>query len=76
MLNLDAAYNGSTEAYRADLKVDALQLHHFLPKDSIYELTTSVAAVGRGIDFTSYRTTLFEGLTAIVALWALSDFGN
>lgn len=57
MLNLDAAYNGSTEAYRADLKVDALQLHHFLPKDSIYELTTSVAAVGRGIDFTSYRTT-------------------
>ena len=47
MLNLDAAYNGSTEAYRADLKVDALQLHHFLPKDSIYELTTSVAAVGK-----------------------------
>lgn len=57
VLDLDAAYNESTEAYRADLKVDALQIHHFFPQDSIYELTTSVAAVGRGIDFTSYRTT-------------------
>ncbi len=55
-LNLDAAYNLSTEAYKADLAIDALQLHHFLPKDSIYTLTANVAAKGKGVDIASYRT--------------------
>lgn len=54
-LNLDAAYNLSTEAYHADLAIDALQLHHFLPQDSIYTLTTHLAARGQGTDFTSHK---------------------
>ena len=41
-LGLDAAYNLNTEVYHADLAIDALQLHHFLPKDSIYTLTARV----------------------------------
>ena len=56
-LNLDAAYNLSTEVYHADLAIDALQLHHFLPKDSVYALTAHVAAKGRGVDMTSRQTT-------------------
>ena len=56
-LNLDAAYNLSTEVYHADLAIDALQLHHFLPKDSVYVLTAHVAAKGRGVDMTSRQTT-------------------
>ena len=56
-LNLDAAYNLSTEGYHADLAIDALQLHHFLPKDSVYALTAHVAAKGRGVDMTSRQTT-------------------
>ena len=55
-LALDAFYDLSTEAYRADLSVDSLQLHHFLPKDSLYELTMHAAARGRGVDFLSRRT--------------------
>lgn len=55
-LDLDAAYNLSTEAYHANLTVDALQLHHFLPHDSIYTLTVNVAAKGQGVDFFSQRT--------------------
>lgn len=47
-LDLDAAYNLSTEAYHADLAIDALQLHHFLPKDSVYTLTAHVSAKGQG----------------------------
>ena len=31
-------------------------MNHFLPHDSIYELTTSLSARGRGLDFTSYRS--------------------
>lgn len=55
-LDLDAAYNLSSEAYHADLAINDLQVHHFLPKDSIYALTANVSAKGQGVDFTSHRT--------------------
>ena len=55
-LNLTANLNTNTEVYSADLKIEDLQVNHFLPHDSIYELTTSLSARGRGLDFTSYRS--------------------
>ncbi|WP_242357716.1 translocation/assembly module TamB domain-containing protein [Bacteroides acidifaciens] len=55
-MNVNAALNTDTEVYKADLKIDNLQLHHFLPKDSIYELSLSAAADGRGLDVMSYRS--------------------
>ena len=36
---MDASYDLTSEAYHADLAIDSLQLHHFLPKDSLYMLT-------------------------------------
>ena len=56
LLNLLARYNTSTEAYQADLHVDALQVHHFLPKDSIYTLSAKIAAKGKGFDPANHRT--------------------
>lgn len=56
LLDLDAAYHLTTEAYHADLAINELQLHHFLPKDSIYTLTATVAAKGQGVDISSRRT--------------------
>ena len=55
-LGLDAAYNLNTEVYHADLAIDALQLHHFLPKDSIYTLTARVTAKAQGVDVASHKT--------------------
>lgn len=55
-VHADARYNTTTEAYSANLSVDSLQLQHFLPRDSIYELSLTASATGRGVDFTSYRT--------------------
>ncbi|WP_291580704.1 translocation/assembly module TamB domain-containing protein [Bacteroides sp.] len=55
-LNFTANLNTNTEVYNADLKIEDLQVNHFLPHDSIYELTTSLSARGRGLDFTSYRS--------------------
>ncbi|WP_221659540.1 translocation/assembly module TamB domain-containing protein [Bacteroides salyersiae] len=55
-LGLTAALNSTTEAYTADLHIEDLQINHFLPKDSIYEFSASLAAHGRGFDFTSYKT--------------------
>lgn len=54
-LELTASLNSATEAYTADLKIEDLQLHHFLPKDSIYEFSASLSAHGQGFDFTSYK---------------------
>lgn len=56
MLNLDAGYNLSTETYHADLAINDLQVHHFLPKDSIYTLTANLSAKGQGVDFVSSKT--------------------
>ena len=55
-LGLTAALNSTTEAYTADLHIEDLKINHFLPKDSIYEFSASLAAHGRGFDFTSYKT--------------------
>lgn len=55
-MDMNAVLNTTTEAYNADLKVDNLQLHNFLPKDSIYELSLSAAAHGRGLDVMSYQS--------------------
>ena len=37
-MDVNAALNTATEVYKADLKIDNLQLHSFLPKDSILSL--------------------------------------
>lgn len=55
-LNLDAAYNLVSEAYHADLVINDLQVNHFLPRDSIYALTATLSAKGRGVDVMSHKS--------------------
>ena len=55
-LNLHASYDISNNAYQADLQVDSLQLHHFLPKDSIYRLSATLTAQGQGLDLKTLST--------------------
>lgn len=49
-LRLSGRYNPVRLSYEADLKIDSLQPDHFLPKDSLYRITASVRAEGRGFD--------------------------
>ena len=44
-----------TMAYKAALNVDSLNLHHFLPHDSLFHLSCSMEAEGKGTDFRSPR---------------------
>ena len=55
-IHLNAGYNLNTEAYTANLKIDSLEINHFLPKDSIYTVVATANLKGQGTDFTSYRT--------------------
>lgn len=56
-LHLDAAYHLGTEAYRAHLDVDSLQLDHFMPRDSLRLLSLRAEAAGQGTDPASPLTT-------------------
>jgi hypothetical protein len=39
--------------YDADISINQLNLHHFLPKDSIYTLSADIKAKGYGTDLFS-----------------------
>ena len=48
----------SNMSYDATVKVNQLNLHHFLPKDSIYTVSGDITAKGYGTDFLSKRSYL------------------
>lgn len=77
-VRLSGHYNTIRKNYAVDLKVDSLNPIYFLPKDSIFLLTASLRAEGKGTDFFSgstqlmmdgeltqlnYKNTLFSGLS-------------
>ena len=49
--------------YDADVKVRSLNVHHFMPKDSIYTVTADIKAKGYGTDFLSNRSHLTADAT-------------
>lgn len=55
-LVLDADYYAANQLYRVDLYVDSLQLNHFLPNDSLYNLSLQLSARGMGFDPASSKT--------------------
>ena len=55
-VRVKAGLDAARMAYQALLDVKDLQLHHFLPKDSLYGLSLTAQAEGRGTDFFSRRT--------------------
>ena len=57
-VSLIADYHLLKEAYRADLTVDKLNLHDFMPEDSLFLLSASLRAWGAGFDFFSPKTSM------------------
>lgn len=55
-LMLTGRYDSRLQTYQADLAADKFQVHDFMPHDSLYALTASVKASGKGFDFFSPRT--------------------
>ena len=51
-------FNQRAMSYDADVNINQLNLHQFLPKDSLYGLTASIKLRGQGTDFLSPRTRL------------------
>ncbi|GAB6982998.1 translocation/assembly module TamB domain-containing protein [Prevotella dentasini] len=51
-------YDTATEAYRLQLRANALRLGHFLPRQPLRPFTGRIALEGRGTDFLSPRSSL------------------
>jgi hypothetical protein len=51
-------FNADAMRYDANLKIQDLNIHHFMPHDSIYTVSADVTAKGQGTDIFSPRTTL------------------
>jgi len=56
-INIDAM------SYDADIMVNNLNIHHFMPKDSIYTVTATIKAKGYGTDVLSNRSHLTADAT-------------
>ena len=61
----DAKGNMATQlmSYDANIKIQNLNLHHFMPKDSLYNLSAEIKAKGYGTDFLSNRSHLTADAT-------------
>jgi len=73
---LAGSYNGSTQHYDADISVRQINVHDFLPRDSIYTLSADVKVKGCGLDMLSPRTTLTAEATVgrlQYGSWDISD---
>ena len=57
-VDLKGSFDSQRMAYAAKVKVSNLNVHHFMPRDSIYTVTANLTAKGQGTDFFSPRTTL------------------
>lgn len=55
---LEGSLDSDVMRYDAFLSVNSLNVHHFMPRDSIYTVTADINAKGQGTDFFSPRTTL------------------
>jgi len=63
-------------AYAANLNINKLNVHHFMPKDSIYTITAGIDARGAGFDIFS-RSTWLKAVAEVKELgygsWNLND---
>ena len=57
-LALKGTFDADAVRYDAELTATNLNVHHFMPRDSIYTVTAHVTAKGQGSDLFSPRTTL------------------
>ena len=66
----------SQMTYDADISVKNLNLHHFMPKDSIYTLTADISAKGYGTDVLSKNTRLTANATLHHLQYGSWDLNN
>ena len=57
-VTMKGSLNAPAMAYEAQMGIQELNLHHFMPHDSLYNVTANARLKGRGTDFLSQQTKL------------------
>lgn len=55
-LDMNALYDTQQDTYEGTLQAQGIDLHHFMPKDSLFLFSGSLEASGTGTDFKASRT--------------------
>ena len=58
MVKAKGSFHATAMRYDADVQIRNLNVHHFMPRDSIYTVSADITAKGQGTDFFSPRTSL------------------
>ena len=58
MVKAKGSFHATAMRYDADVQIRNLNVHHFMPRDSIYTVSADITANGQGTDFFSPRTSL------------------
>ncbi len=75
-ITIDGMFDMDAESYQAQLNIDRINLHNFMPTDSLYHFSGTVDVDGRGFDFFSKNTRLdahAEITQFIYGEWNLND---
>lgn len=75
-VQLNAEYNLLKEAYKADMQISELNLHDFLPADSLFYLSAGMQLEGAGTDIFSKRTTLTANAVLNHLQWGTRIFSG
>ena len=75
-VQLNAEYNLLKEAYKADMQISELNLHDFLPADSLFYLSAGMQLEGAGTDIFSKRTTLTANAALNHLQWGTRVFSG
>ena len=55
---LKGSYDMQGDRYKAEVNINNLQIHHFIPKDSLFQLTATIEMEGKGFNFYNPHTSL------------------
>lgn len=58
MVKAKGSFHATAMRYDTDVQIRNLNVHHFMPRDSIYTVSADITAKGQGTDFFSPRTSL------------------
>ena len=75
-LNAKGEFATESTTYDASIRINSLNLHHFMPKDSIYTVTADINAKGYGTDFLSSRSHLTADATVHHLQYGHMDLKN
>ena len=76
ILSLDGDFNANEMSYSASINIEDVNVHHFMPRGSIYNVNIGMMVSGHGVDVFSPKTDIISTIyinQLKTSLWNMSD---